>query len=150
MNAREVSAWAGRATATAQTLMLAWLVLGTRLSRPGGLAMVLVGAGVSLGVWAIGSMGVRRLSMWPEPRSDAELIRHGPYAWVRHPMYAAVLLGAGGLVVQTTSAARLGGLAALAAVLAVKMRLEEAHMRRRFPDYEVYARQTSRLIPFLY
>jgi protein-S-isoprenylcysteine O-methyltransferase Ste14 len=79
-----------------------------------------------------------------------ELVRRGPYRWVRHPIYSGVLLMAVGSAVV---AGRISGLVALALFLiafAVKMRQEEALMLRVFPEqYAAYRAHTKALIPFV-
>ncbi len=92
-------------------------------------------------------MGLRQLTIWPEPRADAVLVTHGPYAFVRHPMYSAALLASLGMLLHTFSLSRAAGWAALLAVLLVKIRMEEAALRRRFSAYEDYIRRTGLLWP---
>lgn len=52
--------------------------------------LVILGFAKALKMWAIGTLGVRwtfRVLVLP----DTPLITRGPYAWIRHPNYAAVL-----------------------------------------------------------
>lgn len=77
-----------------------------------------------------------------------ELIRSGPYRFVRHPIYVAILgMFAGAAVVSGTL------LAVLAVILVAfaywrKIRLEEANLRRAFGRaYDVYQHQIGALIP---
>ncbi len=140
----------GRALALVQIGLLAALVLTTPLRRPGWLALVLVGSGVALGVWAIGAMGWRKVSVWPEPPKDASPVHRGPYAVIRHPMYSAALLAAAGLAWHGGGWVRWVAWAVLAAVLAAKARIEERLLTQRFPDYGAYAARTWRWIPYLW
>jgi protein-S-isoprenylcysteine O-methyltransferase Ste14 len=77
-----------------------------------------------------------------------QVVRTGPYAIVRHPMYAGlvpVMLGMG-LWLHSTAAT----LAALipTAILVARIALEERMLRARFPEYEEYAAAVRwRLIP---
>lgn len=142
--------------------MKSWLLVG--LQAAALLALVATGplwaggwtaqgveaAGVALGLWAVATMGLRHLRPTPEPAEGARLLRHGPYRWIRHPMYTATLLVAGALVLDQLSPARAAIWFGLAAVLVVKLRLEEELLLGRFPDYADYARRTRRLVPGLW
>jgi protein-S-isoprenylcysteine O-methyltransferase Ste14 len=80
-----------------------------------------------------------------------ELVRAGPYACVRHPIYSAML----GLMLGTgANVTPWGVLAAAAAVYVagtlLRVRAEEELLRQQFGDaYESYARTTGALVPRL-
>lgn len=107
-----------------------------------------VAAGL-LGAWTLLHNRLGNFSVMPEPRASARLITTGPYALVRHPMYAALLLFGAGMLAGWQGAVHLVALAALSAVLHFKADREEALMAARFPEYEAYRSRTKRLIPFV-
>ena len=75
----------------------------------------------------------------------------GPYRYVRHPRYTAAILGKVAVALALASAA--GWLLALAwgFLLTRKMTIEESHLRKRFgKSYELYKRNTAKLIPGVY
>jgi protein-S-isoprenylcysteine O-methyltransferase Ste14 len=83
-------------------------------------------------------------------KADHELVRSGPYGWVRHPIYTGILFGFIGSALAGT---RWGGLVAVAIVFAAfwrKLKLEEHFMTETFGDaYRQYREQVSALIPLL-
>ena len=89
----------------------------------------------------------RSLTPFPEPADSAELVEHGPFAHVRHPVYAgflAVCLGwslfAGPFALVLTGS--------LALLWVGKLRTEERRLAVRFPGYAAYtARVRWRLVP---
>jgi protein-S-isoprenylcysteine O-methyltransferase Ste14 len=95
-------------------------------------------------------MGPARVSPWPEPASHARLVTRGPYARIRHPMYASLLLAGVGMAAHTISLPRAIALLALVPVLCAKMAIEEQAMRARFPEYAAYEKRTRRILPFLF
>lgn len=104
-------------------------------------------AGGALGLWALLSMRRSRLRALPEVHPQARLITTGPYRWIRHPMYTALVsIGLGAWLTHPTLV-RFFLLLALSGVLALKIRREEACLRRAFPEYENYAARTARLCP---
>ncbi len=135
---------------TLQLGLMAWLVLGTEPSWRRPASALLVAAGGALGLWAVAAMRLARVTPWPEPRADAELVVHGPYAWIRHPMYASLLLAGAGLVAHTFTWTRLALLLLLVPVLCLKMWIEERALRARFPGYAAYALRAKRVIPFVF
>ncbi|MES2953568.1 MAG: isoprenylcysteine carboxylmethyltransferase family protein [Patescibacteria group bacterium] len=107
-------------------------------------------SGLLLAIWARMTIGVDWSSS-VTVKEDHELITGGPYAYVLHPIYTAVVL----MFLGTSFAVgTVGGY--LAVVLALgsflyKFPLEEAFMLRLFPaDYPAYRARTARLFPGIY
>ncbi len=113
-----------------------------------GLALTL--AGLIITVWARFFLG-KNWSATPTIKQDHELIRSGPYAFVRHPIYSGLLLAILGTAIYV---GELRGL--LAFVLAVigfkwKTLTEESFMREQFgTQYDDYKRQVKGLVPFIW
>ena len=107
-------------------------------------------AGLALGLYAVAVMRLGRFNVTPDVRPDAELREHGPYRWIRHPMYTSVLLTTLALVWGDCSLVRLGVWALLALDLVLKMRYEEHLLAEKFEAYAAYRRRTKRLIPWVY
>ena len=115
------------------------------------LIAVLAGViGFSLGGYAILVMKLGNFNVLPHPVENAEMVLHGPYRYIRHPMYTSVLLTTLALIAGDFSAARLVVWVLMAADLIVKLEYEEKLLLARFPAYEAYRQRTKRLIPFLY
>jgi len=120
------------------------LLLDFRFPTPGrwqtwvGLAAVTLGA--VLAGWAVGSLGPA-LSPHPEPRPGTMLVQRGPYAHLRHPIYAGLALAALGTAISIRSWIALTTGVVLAAFLAVKARYEESRLRVSVPGYAAYQRR---------
>lgn len=85
------------------------------------------------------------------PRDDDCLIERGPYRWVRHPMYTAVLAMALGLGLSVQSWPLLVLVAALAALIGRLIAVEEKQLLAAYgDDYERYRNRTRKLVPLLY
>lgn len=112
-----------------------------------GLAITI--AGCSFAVWSrifIGSNWSATVTI----KQSHELIRSGPYAIVRHPIYAGFLTAVLGTAIVL---GEIRGLAALALAFFgwwQKAVQEEQFLRDQFPDaYPKYCREVKRLIPFI-
>jgi protein-S-isoprenylcysteine O-methyltransferase Ste14 len=106
-----------------------------------------IAAALAFGLWGAGVLG-RHLRVHPAPSERAELRTDGAYAWVRHPIYAAVLLGSTAGAVLAARPEPLVGLVGLALVLHLKAGYEEGLLRERFGQaYDLYADEVPRLVP---
>ncbi|MBI3875937.1 MAG: isoprenylcysteine carboxylmethyltransferase family protein [Verrucomicrobia bacterium] len=109
--------------------------------------MFLLGAIVGIaGAVALG----RHRTPFIEPRHDSLLVQHGIYRFIRHPLYASLILLCAGWSVLWQSAA--GGIATglLTLLLDAKARREEMRLRSKFPEYADYERRVKRLVPGIY
>jgi protein-S-isoprenylcysteine O-methyltransferase len=81
-----------------------------------------------------------------------ELIRRGPYRWLRHPSYTGALLTVLGFgIALGDPGAALVVIVPITAAFLWRIRIEEQMLAQAFPDaYPAYARGTRRLIPFIW
>ncbi len=103
---------------------------------------------VLLMVWARATFGVRSLHAAANPTSGG-LVTSGPYRFIRHPIYAAILYFLGvGIVSHPSWSTFALGLVAIAATT-VRILSEERLIVQRYPEYEEYAARTKRVIPYV-
>lgn len=131
------------------TALLTLVGTGPWLARHSVLLTMEVAA-LALAAWAILTMRIRHLNVFPDVRQGSRLVREGPYRWIRHPMYAAILLGALALVLDAPTPLRWLVYAVLAVDLLVKLHYEERLLAAAFPAYRAYQETSKRLIPFIY
>jgi protein-S-isoprenylcysteine O-methyltransferase Ste14 len=79
---------------------------------------------------------------------DADLVTSGPYRWVRHPMYASLMLMMVGIALYNLHSVNLVGVILVAVAVSGKVPIEEHQLRARFPEYATYAARTPRFVPF--
>jgi protein-S-isoprenylcysteine O-methyltransferase Ste14 len=118
-----------------------------RLARLLGLPL-LAGGGWLL-ARAAGDLGPN-LTPFPKPKEDAELVREGVYAAVRHPIYGAISLISVGWALLTANTTRLACAAGLVGLFNAKAAYEETWLLERFPDYAAYREEVPKLFPSLW
>ena len=74
----------------------------------------------------------------------------GPYRFIRHPMYSAVLLAAAALALLVSSWTSVCLWLALALVLLLKSSVEESWLCTRYPSYTAYCQGSKRFVPWLF
>lgn len=110
---------------------------------------ILLASGLGVTVWARRHLG-RNWSASVVVKEDHTLVRSGPYARVRHPIYSGLLLAFFGMAVAIGEWRGLLAVALAFLALTWKSREEERRMRETFPEYEPYRRETAAIIPFVY
>lgn len=121
---------------------------------PGGptthwIAAAVVVAGLAFAAWARVHLG-QDWSGTVTVKRDHELIRSGPYRFVRHPIYSGVLLAVAGTAVARGEWRGLLAVLILFVALWRKLQHEERWMGEAFgEDYAKYRSEVSALIPFV-
>ncbi|HUR26853.1 MAG TPA: isoprenylcysteine carboxylmethyltransferase family protein [Planctomycetota bacterium] len=100
-------------------------------------------------VWARLTFGMRSFHAAADT-TVGELVTRGPYAIVRNPIYAAVILFAWtGAAVHFSLESALLALVVFAGMF-TRILIEERFLRRRYSDYEAYTKRVKRLVPFVF
>ncbi len=113
-----------------------------------GLALVV--GGTAFAAWAAITLG-RHFDIDVEFHAGHEVVRRGPYAIVRHPVYSGLALHLLGACLATGNLLLLAGTLCLAIpAFSLRASVEERLLRGELgAAYEDYAREVGMLIPFL-
>lgn len=132
----------------AAQLLLAASALREQAPQVGAVLLALCALG--LGVWALLTNRPGNFNIHPAPREGGQLIDSGPYRWIRHPMYTALMMlgGACAWVTDSFPGWMLG--LTLICVLAIKALLEEWMLARAHPAYVAYRSRTKAFIPLVF
>jgi protein-S-isoprenylcysteine O-methyltransferase Ste14 len=104
-------------------------------------------AGCGLLAWTFRSLDLN-LTDTVVTRRAHTLVVHGPYRWIRHPLYDAVLLITVGFALAAATWFVLATGLAVFGLLALRTRIEERKLVERFgEDYRQYMRRTGRYLP---
>jgi protein-S-isoprenylcysteine O-methyltransferase Ste14 len=119
--------------------------IGSGQLRPLGLICLALAAVVGgLALLSLGSA----TRVHPVPDARTPLLVSGIYAWIRHPMYAAVLLACAGVTLSTGRVLSLLSLVVLTVVLHAKARFEDHMLQEKFGwQFSLYASRVPALCP---
>ena len=115
------------------------------------IGIVMMAAGMLLRGWAVRVLA-HYFTVDVTIRPDHQLIRSGPYRWLRHPSYTGSLMTFYGFALALGD---FGSLLVIAlpvtAAFLWRIRIEERVLSEAFPaQYAAYARETKRLIPYVW
>lgn len=100
--------------------------------------------------WGVLAMGITRVSVFPTPTENAQLVVKGPYHIIRHPMYSGILLMAGAMLAGYYTHLRLAVFLILCVNQIIKLLWEEKMMLEKIPTYKEYMKRTWRIVPFVF
>jgi protein-S-isoprenylcysteine O-methyltransferase Ste14 len=134
-----------------------YVVVGFRLGpsipladmvRLGGVAISVLG--VTFSIWSIVTLG-RHYDLVLEVHAGHQLVRAGPFAWVRHPVYTGLALHFLGACLATGNAILLiGTLFVTLPAFYARARAEEQLLRGQFGSaYDRYMDEVPMLVPGL-
>jgi protein-S-isoprenylcysteine O-methyltransferase Ste14 len=112
----------------------------------GGAAIV---TGMLLAIRGVLDLG-GSLSPFPRPSSANRLVDSGAYRYVRHPVYAGLVLAGLGWGLLTAAPIAIALTLILFGWFDLKARREEAWLVARHADYAAYRTRTRKFVPFVY
>ena len=101
---------------------------------------------VAAGVFNLGDA----LTPYPQPLNNAGLRTHGIYRYVRHPIYAGVIIAALGWALWWLSPAGVLYFCMVGLFFDRKVTFEERWLRRTYTEYSTYQKTVKKFIPWLY
>lgn len=133
-------------------LMLLFLLVATGPLLPDSVGWLIIElGGISLGLWSFWYMS-KRGTFRIKPQADEKtiLLTEGPYRYIRHPMYAGILLITLALSFGSSTLPRTIVSIILTSVLLLKIEIEEVILTQYFPQYTAYMKNTKKIFPFIY
>jgi protein-S-isoprenylcysteine O-methyltransferase Ste14 len=130
-------------------LAVAGLVMQQSLFARNEIGIAVQVLAVLLILWARLTFGRRSFHFAANP-TEGGLVTTGPYRFLRHPIYSAVLYFLWIGVLSHLSAESLMLALIATAAIVVRMLMEERLLVKRYPEYKSYAARTKRIIPFVF
>jgi protein-S-isoprenylcysteine O-methyltransferase Ste14 len=114
------------------------------------LGLALIVSGIAVALSAIATLGLH-YDLELEIHRDHELVRTGPYRFVRHPLYTGLGVHFAGACLATGNLVLIAGTILVTyPALYLRAKTEERLLRERFgAAYDQYAREVGMLVPLL-
>ena len=100
-------------------------------------------------IWARITFKSRSFHLTAEP-TEGNLVTSGPYKWIRHPIYTAVIYFSWASLIAFPKIEVLAAVFLISAGLFTRMLLEEKELNNAYPEYAEYSKRAKRLIPFVF
>jgi protein-S-isoprenylcysteine O-methyltransferase Ste14 len=114
-----------------------------------GLGVIVTAAGIAFAIWARVYLG-GNWSSSVTVKVGHQLVRTGPYRWVRHPIYTGLILASLGTALALDEWRGFVAVPLLYIGFTIKSKIEERTMANTFgTQYEEYSRGTGGIIPKL-
>ncbi len=132
-----------------QFACIIYLIINARFEYLNTLSTSLIALSIALGLMAVINMRPSNLNIVPTLKDKHQLVTHGIYRFIRHPMYTSVLLFclACALTINNNQATIV--MFVLLIDLILKSNVEEKLLSERFETYPNYKNKTGRFLPFL-
>lgn len=113
------------------------------------LGVIVTAAGLAFSLWARFYLGTN-WSGAVTVKVGHQLVRSGPYRWVRHPIYTGLVLAMLGTALERRQVRGLVAVVLLYAGFKIKSKIEERTMIATFgSEYDDYSRGTGGILPKL-
>jgi len=112
--------------------------------------LVIISAGIIVGLFALKAHTPGNFNIRPDIKENCTLVSHSIYKYIRHPMYASVLLSMFGVLVLYANIYVSILYVILLANMLTKMFYEEFLWHSKDENYKEYAQNTYRLIPYIF
>ena len=140
--------WASLVATAVLVVAVVYLLFTHMLFAAGPVAIAVQVLAAALMLWARVTFRGRSFHAGANP-TEGGLVTSGPYRFVRHPIYAAILFFVwAGVASHASLVSGAAGLIATAAV-AVRIATEERLVLERYPEYRDYAARTKRILPYV-
>jgi protein-S-isoprenylcysteine O-methyltransferase Ste14 len=127
----------------------AWLLARREIFAHDWIAGAIQVLAVLLMIWARITFGRRSFHAAANP-TEGGLVTTGPYRYLRHPIYAAILYFFWAAMLDRRTLVAIAGVVLVTIGAGIRIYAEERLLVRRYPEYSAYARRTPRVLPFVF
>lgn len=127
---------------------IAWLMQARELFARSAVGIAVQVAAAALMIAARVTFGRRSFHAAANPTAGG-VVSTGPYRYLRHPIYAAIIYFAWATAIDHWSPRGYGAAALITVGAIIRMLLEERLLVLRYPEYRDYMKRTRRVVPFV-
>ena len=128
---------------------LVYLIFNNYIISKNPLTIIIQLFSFCLMIWARITFKSRSFHLTADPTKGG-LVTNGPYRWLRHPIYAAVIYFSWACLIAFPEIEVLLAVLIITVGLFTRMILEEKALNKAYPEYAEYSKRAKRLIPFIF
>ena len=128
---------------------LVYLIFNNYIISKNPLTIIIQLFSFCLMIWARITFKSRSFHLTADPTKGG-LVTNGPYRWLRHPIYAAVIYFSWACLIAFPEIEVLLAVLIITVGLFTRMILEEKALNKVYPEYAEYSKRAKRLIPFIF
>ena len=128
---------------------LSYMILNNGILSTNPIGIIVQVCAAALMIWARITFGSRSFHATANTTAGG-LVTNGPYRFLRHPIYAAIIYFAWAAALSDRRIYILGAATFISVGLIARMLIEEKFLNSEYSDYKSYSEKTVRLIPFLF
>ena len=125
-----------------------YLIINARFDHLNTLSITLIALSIVIGLMAVMNMKLNNLNIVPTLKDKHQLVTHGIYRLIRHPMYTSVLLFCLAFTLSIADNQAVVVMFILFIDLILKSNVEEKLLSERFNDYKTYKNKSGKFLPF--
>ncbi|WP_022939783.1 methyltransferase family protein [Psychromonas hadalis] len=127
--------------------VIAWPITNLHFSIIG---LLLIFIAIVVAVWTLMTNKPGNFNIRPIPKITGELITHGIYRYIRHPMYSSLFFAGLGIIFCMPIWWKLVAWLLLVVTLIFKARFEERALVKHYVGYQAYQKNNKAFIPFIW
>jgi len=132
-----------------QFASIAWILYPKNSSEIFSFWWVLVLFSLIFSVWIFLHNRIGNFNITPQIKDGAKFVSSGPYRYIRHPMYFALIVGVFGVLTRLFSYSNLIAFLLMIIAVYLKARIEERLWIDHHKEYKEYLNSTKMIIPFV-
>jgi protein-S-isoprenylcysteine O-methyltransferase Ste14 len=149
MNKKDISKTGSVAVFVLAVLGLMYLISQGDILSANPIGIIVQVGAVGLMIWARITFGFRSFHAAANT-TKGRLVTNGPFRWLRHPIYSAVIYFTWAGVMSHLHWDSAAAALVVTLSLFARMLFEESFLRAAYEEYQAYSKQTARLIPFVF
>jgi Putative protein-S-isoprenylcysteine methyltransferase len=128
---------------------LSYLIINHHVLSENPLGIAIQICAFAFMIWARITFGFRSFHLTANS-TMGELVTHGPYRWLRHPIYASTIYFSLAIIISYPFIDTIAAVALIVGGQLVRMLLEEKYLLSTYSNYSEYSKRVKRLIPFVF
>jgi len=128
---------------------LLYLIINHLIISNNPISITIQVCAIGIMIWARITFGMRSYHASANS-TNGELVKSGPYRFLRHPIYASIIYFFLACIIAFPTLKPIIGVFVIIASTYARMIFEEISLKETYKEYELYSQKAKRIIPYLF